>query len=56
MKYRLSALALAAVGAALVAAFSVGGAGAGHQAVELRRVEIGADRPILILDFAPVGQ
>lgn len=31
-------------------------AGAGHQAVELRRVEIGADRPILILDFAPVGQ
>lgn len=31
-------------------------AGAGHQAVELRRVEIEADRPILILDFAPVGQ
>jgi alpha-glucoside transport system substrate-binding protein len=33
MKYRLSALALAALGAALVAAFSVGGAGAGHRAV-----------------------
>ena len=33
MKYRLSGLALAALGAALVAAFSVGGAGAGHQAV-----------------------
>jgi alpha-glucoside transport system substrate-binding protein len=33
MKYRLSALALAALGAALVAAFSVGSAGAGHQAV-----------------------
>jgi alpha-glucoside transport system substrate-binding protein len=33
MRYRLSALALAAIGAALVAAFTVGGAGAGHQAV-----------------------
>jgi len=33
MRYRLSALALAALVAALVAAFSVGGAGAGHQAV-----------------------
>jgi alpha-glucoside transport system substrate-binding protein len=33
MRYRLSALALAALGAALFAAFGVGGAGAGHQAV-----------------------
>jgi alpha-glucoside transport system substrate-binding protein len=33
MRYRLSALLLAALAAALVAAFSVGGAGAGHQAV-----------------------
>jgi alpha-glucoside transport system substrate-binding protein len=33
MKYRASALTLAALVAALVAAFSVGGAGAGHQAV-----------------------
>lgn len=33
MRYRVSALALAALGAALVAAFSVGGAGAGQQAV-----------------------
>jgi alpha-glucoside transport system substrate-binding protein len=33
MKYRLSALAVAAIGAALVAALSVGGAGAGHRAV-----------------------
>src|SRR5262245_9440404 len=33
MRYRLSALALAALGAALVAAFSVGGAGASHRAV-----------------------
>jgi alpha-glucoside transport system substrate-binding protein len=33
MRYRLSALALVALAAALVAAFSVGGAGAGHKAV-----------------------
>jgi alpha-glucoside transport system substrate-binding protein len=33
MRYRVSAVALAALVAALVAAFSVGGAGAGHQAV-----------------------
>jgi len=33
MRYRFSALALAALGAALVAAFSVGGAGASHKAV-----------------------
>jgi alpha-glucoside transport system substrate-binding protein len=33
MKYRVSAVALVVLGAALVAAFSVGGAGAGHQAV-----------------------
>src|SRR5581483_8085670 len=33
MRYRMSALVLAALGAALYAAFSVGGAGAGHQAV-----------------------
>jgi alpha-glucoside transport system substrate-binding protein len=33
MRYRVSALALAALGAALVAAFSVGGAGASHRAV-----------------------
>jgi alpha-glucoside transport system substrate-binding protein len=33
MRYRVSALALVALCAAVVAAFSVGGAGAGHQAV-----------------------
>ncbi len=33
MKYRFSALALVALGAALVAAFGVGGAGASHKAV-----------------------
>ena len=33
MRYRFSALALVALGAALVAAFSVGGAGASHKAV-----------------------
>jgi alpha-glucoside transport system substrate-binding protein len=33
MRYRVSALALVALAAALVAAFSVGGAGAGHKAV-----------------------
>lgn len=31
-------------------------AGVGRRAVELRRVEIGADQPIMILDFAPIGQ
>jgi len=41
MRYRLSALALAALGAALVAAFSVGGAGAGHQAISGRVSMVG---------------
>jgi alpha-glucoside transport system substrate-binding protein len=41
MRYRLSAFALAALAAALVAAFSVGGAGAGQRAVSGKVTMIG---------------